>query len=228
MQALIIVLVIAVVAGFIALGAYTAAQRRKALTGWAQTKGLTYRRDKDRSMDERYPGFKCLREGSSRYAYNIMDGDWSGRRITAFDYHYATHSRDSKGRRRTHHHHFSALVLNTDLRLKPLFIRPESFFDKLTEFVGFDDIDFESAEFSRKFYVKAEDRRWAYDVIHARTMEFLLDRPQFSVQFNGHNVIAYRSSRFGPEDFETAAEVVCGMLERLPDYLVKRLREEQV
>ena len=42
------------------------------------------------------------------------------------------------------------------------------------EFFGHDDIDFESAEFSRNFYVKSSDRKWAFDILHARAMEFLL------------------------------------------------------
>ena len=39
---------------------------------------------------------------------------------------------------------------------------------------NFDDIDFESDEFSRKFYVQSSDRKFAYDVLHPRMMEFLL------------------------------------------------------
>jgi hypothetical protein len=42
-------------------------------------------------------------------------------------------------------------------------------------FFGFDDIDFESSEFSSRFIVKSADKRFAYDVIHPRMMEFLLE-----------------------------------------------------
>jgi hypothetical protein len=207
-------------------GAMQAAKRRQALLAWAQSKGLSYTREKDRDMRRRFAEFKCLDRGSNRYAYNVMTGEWSSRRITAFDYHYETHSTDPKGRRQTHHHRFSAVVLESDLPLKSLFIRPEGFFDKITEFFGADDIDFESAEFSRKFYVKAKDRRWAYDVIHARTMQFLLDMPTFTIQFDRGQVIAFRGSRFKVADFETAVNVIGGVLDRLPDYLVKQLKEE--
>ena len=227
MPALIIALFIVAAIGLAIWGAYASAQRRKELMLWTQSKGLRYRAGRDRAMDTRFPKFKCLGQGSGRYAYNIMEGDWSGRKLLAFDYHYATHSTDSKGHRRTNHHHFSAVILSSDLPLKPLFIRPEGFFDKITEFVGFDDIDFESAEFSRKFYVKAEDRRWAFDVIHPRSMEFLLDRAQFTIQFDRNHVIASRSEKFSSRDFETAIETVCGVLDRMPDYLVKQLRDEQ-
>ena len=60
------------------------------------------------------------------------------------------------------------------------------------EFFGFDDIDFESDEFSREFCVKAADRRWAFDVIHQATMEFLLAAPRFTIELAGPRVMAYR------------------------------------
>ena len=227
MNAVAIALFIVLVIGLMVWGVYASAQRRKELMLWAQSKGLRYRRDRDHTMQKRFPKFDCLRHGSGRYAYSVMEGDWSERKLLAFDYHYETHSTDSKGHRRTSHHHFSAVILSSELPLKPLFIRPEGFFDKITEFVGFDDIDFESVEFSRKFYVKAENRRWAYDIIHARTMEFLLDRPQFTIQFDRNHVIASRSARFGTRDFESAIKTVCGVLERMPNYLVKQLSDEQ-
>ena len=128
----------------------------------------------------------------------------------AFDYHYETESSNSKGRRQRHHHRFSAVILGNYFPLKPLFIRPEGFFDKVTEFLGFDDIDFESA----------------FDVIHARTMQFLLDMPKFTIQFDPAQVIAYRSSTFNVSDFVAAAGVIQGMLDGFPDYLVKQLQEE--
>ncbi|MDP6381071.1 MAG: hypothetical protein QF662_06975, partial [Phycisphaerae bacterium] len=166
---------------------YFAAKRRKALMAWAASRGLTFSPAKDRQMDRRFGGFECLRLGRSRYARNIMEGEWSGRQMTAFDYSYVTGSGKNSTR-----HVFSAVILASNIPLKPLFIRPENFLDKITAFVGLDDIDFESAEFSRRFYVKADDKRWAYDVIHARTMEFLLDVPgmKFSIEFSGHLVMA--------------------------------------
>ncbi len=135
-----------------------------------------------------------------------MHGTWQGYRILGFDYHYQTYSYSKNGRQ-THHHYFSAAILQSPVPLKPLFIRPEGFLDRVAEFLGFDDIDFESLEFSRRFYVKSPDRRWAYDVIHQRTMEFLLASPPFTVQFDRASVIVYRDRIFSPAEFEAAAEV---------------------
>ena len=69
--------------------------------------------------------------------------------------------------------------------MRSVSIRAEHWGDKLVQAIGFDDIDFESAEFSRKFFVKSPDKRWAYDVIHQETMDYLLQAPDAAVEFGG-------------------------------------------
>jgi hypothetical protein len=217
-----ILLIVAVIAVMVFLGCYFAAKRRKELLAWATAHGLGFSPNRNSQIVCRYPSFHCLTQGDNRYAYNLIAGRWANRDLCTFDYHYETYSTDSKGRRQTHPHSFSAVVLSSAVPLKPLFIRPEGFFDKITEFFGFDDIDFESAEFSRKFYVKSPDKKWAYDVIHQRTMEFLLGMPGFTVEFAAHAVIAYKSILFQISDFERAIKVIEGILDRLPEYLVQQ------
>ncbi len=210
---------VAFVVVMLVIAAYQRKKRREAMSAWAREHGLSYSPARDPSFDTRYAHFDCLRRGSNRYAFNIIEGLWDGRPLVAFDYHYETHSRDSKGRRRTQHHHFSAVVLEARVPLQPLVIRAENIFDKVSSFFGYDDIDFESAEFSRRFCVKADDRRWAYDVLHARAIEFLLASPRFSIEFDPQRVIAWRSGRFNVADLYAAAGVVDGLLDRLPDYV---------
>jgi len=221
---LLFALFIALVIGSAIYGYIQAQKRREAMAALARSLGLGFNPAKDWDMEDRFTGFACLREGSQRYAYNTLHGTIRQREVCAFDYHYETYSHDSKGRRQTHHHRFSAVILDAGLPLKPLFIRPEGLLDKVTEFFGFDDIDFESSEFSRKFYVKSPDRQWAFDVIHQATMEFLLRRPRFSLEFQGRQVIAYHSSTFAVEEFPAAIAVIEGVLERLPEYLLRELK----
>ncbi|HUT59219.1 MAG TPA: hypothetical protein VNA25_15325 [Phycisphaerae bacterium] len=217
MPPLFIVLVAILIIGIAVSGWYAAQRRKKALWAWASARGLRFDADHRGNLDARFPEFDCLGKGRDRYGYNVMSGDWQGREFLGFDYHYVTGS----GKNRSTHR-FSAVILKSPVPLEPLFIRPEGLFDKVTEFFGYDDIDFESAEFSRRFYVKARNKRWAYDVIHPRTMELLLSSPACTIKFGLVHVMAYRLSRFRLQDFEAAAELIRGILDGLPDYVVRQ------
>ncbi len=220
---LIIVGIVVLFIGLFVLSAMQARRRRQELSAWAASRGLTFNPERDGSLSGRFPAFPCLHQGDGgRYAFNLMQGRWGPRDILAFDYHYETHGTDSKGHRTTHHHRFSAVVLASPVPLKPLFIRRESLFDKMAAFLGYEDIDFESAEFSRRFCVKAPDRRWAFDVMHARTIEFMLSQPDFNLQFDPACVMAWRSTTFRDLEFSQAADLIAGILDRMPAYLVQQ------
>lgn len=226
---IIIIAAIAAAIGFVVWNAQMKGKRRKEMAGWAQANGLKFLPEKDHSVWLRYQLFKCLQRGDNHYAYNIMLGTIGQRVTCGFDYHYETHSSGSKGQQQTHHHYFSALVVDAGFPLKPLLIRPEGFFDKVTEFVGLDDIDFESAEFSQKYFVKAPDRRWAYDVLHQKTMELMLAYPRFHIEFQGTQVIAYYDNRtFSLGEFSSALKVVMGILDFLPPGMVEELKQKRL
>ncbi len=209
------ILVILIVAAVVGVSFYFTAQRRRDLASWAAHAGFAFSAAADRTYGNAYPDFQCLHRGHSRYAYNIARGTWHGRPLEAFDFRYVT----GHGKDRTVHT-FSAIIVTSQVPLKPLRIRPESAFDKVTEFFGADDIDFESDEFSRRFFVKSPDKKWAYDVLHQRTMQFLLDSPKFHVEFDTRSVICWRNRRFNLETRESAIGVVEGILDRLPGYVV--------
>ena len=201
--------------------------RERALAAWGREHGLVWSPGRRGDLDERYPVFDCLRRGSNRYGYNFIEGNLDGFPTQALDYHYETHSTDSKGRQTTTHHQFSAVILRAPIILDHLFIRPEHFLDRVGEFFGLDDIDFESEEFSRAFHVKAPDRKWAYDVLHQRAMAFLLAQPRHSLAFGDDHVIIWRDTRFSPEEMATAARIGSGLLSMLPDYLEEDRRRYQ-
>lgn len=191
-------------------------ERRKKLAAYAESQGWRFSPDKNKRLSAQYPGLKCLHRGHSRFAKNIMQGQRSTRDITAFDYHYATGH--GKSRR---DYNFSALILSSPLTLQSLYIRPEHIFDKISDFFGYDDIDFESAEFSRAFYIKAPEKSWAYQVIHPQMMAFLLESPKFHVQFSVSDIIVWRNKRFQERDFDAAFDLIQGLLERIPTYIGK-------
>lgn len=214
---LIFLILIPIIAAIIIFSIMQGIKRRKALQAFALKHGLAFNSAKNKSVDSQFPTLKCFHKGHSRYGQNFITGTWEGRGFIGFDYHYTTgHGKNQS------HHSFSCVMLSSNVLLKELFIRPEGFFDKVTEFFGYDDIDFESAEFSSKFYVKAPDKRWAYDVLHARTIEFLLNQPKFTIQFTTDCAMARLQRKFRPEQFLSAAEVLRGILDGLPNYVLEQ------
>lgn len=220
---LIFVGFIALMIVVIVLGARQAKQRREALAGWAAARGMTFQPDKDRRFEMQHPEFQALQRGSDRYAFNITRGRFDGRDLIAFDYHYETTSRDKDGKTQTHNHYFSAVILEAELPLKELYIRPEGLFDGVKSFFGYNDLDFESAEFSRRYHVTAPDRQWAYDVLHARVIEYLLRQPPHAIVFGHRRVLVMRPGRrLDVPGFMIAVEIGDTLLDSLPDYVRER------
>ena len=143
--------------------------------------------------------------------------------MRAFDHHYYSETEPGRGK---DHHYFSAVVIEAGMPLLPLAIRPRGPLDEVTEFIGFEETGFESAEFSQKFFVKSPDRRWAYDVVHQKTMELMLAHPHFLIDFQGSQIMAYYHDRmFSLAEFESALKVVTGILDNLPESVVRDLKE---
>jgi hypothetical protein len=210
--AIVIVLIVGAV-----LSARARKRRRMALRAWAGSRNWSYTPEEVSTLERRFPAFSCLRRGDHRYGYNVMRGRAGDCEAWAFDYHYETHSTDSNGHSQTTHHRFSAVVVDSGLRLSPLSIRAEGLFDKLKGAFGFDDIDFESGRFSREFWVTSPDKRWAYDVLSQETIEFLLGAPRFALEFEGGpQAIAHRDRCFRPAEFAQALGVLTGVLDRIP------------
>ncbi|MCC6679801.1 MAG: hypothetical protein IT445_02760 [Phycisphaeraceae bacterium] len=224
MAPFLIGIVAAVVIALIVVGAMQAVRRRKELAAWAAGHGFSFDQFRDGHFQDAYPQFKQFDRGErNRYANNVMRGKHGDHRVVCFDYHYETTSTDSKGHRTTHSHEFSGLIIAPPHGLRPLFIRPEHFFDKIGEFFGLDDIDFESAQFSRKFMVKSSDRRWAFDVITQETMEFMLSHQRYTMQMDDAHLLLLNDKTWRAADFEQALEYAEHFLALIPPGVVDDL-----
>jgi len=194
---------------------YLSKQRLYKLKAWAKSKGLAFNPDIDVDFVKKFPHFRRLTSGYDQYASNVISGTWKNREFLGFDYYYKPSPQAS-----SNPNFFSAVILFSEVSLEPLLIRPESFFDKVTESVGFEEIKFESADFNQKFVIKSPNKEWAYHVIHQRMMEFLLNDPNhFTIQFAPNCVIAYHNDLFSLRGYEHAADIISGILDRLPRYL---------
>lgn len=179
------VIVVICIIGAIIWGLMAGKKRRSAMGELAQRLGLDFSHERSYRMAERYEFLDRLAQGSNRYAYNILSGAYRGQRIAAFDYHFETYSTDSKGHRQTNHHHFSFFICALGKTFPELTIAKEGFISKLVQALGYDDIDFESHEFSKKYVVRSKDKKFAYDFCNARMMAYLLEHPELAIEVDG-------------------------------------------
>ena len=222
MEPLIIVAVIAAVVVLAVVGYISAQKRRQAMLDLAARLGLHFDPQKDWDLAERYGFLDKLRAGSNRYALNTLSGNYQGHGVTAFDYHYETHSTDSKGNQETHHHYFSFFLLQLPVSFPEMVIAREGFFSKVAQAFGYDDIDFESHEFSRKYCVRSQDKKFAYDVCHARMIEYLLANDDLTIEIEGPALAISFGRRLSPEQIESNLNRLIQVRSFLPDYLFSR------
>ena len=219
MVILAIILVIGFIVGSIILAAWHAKERRKALAKLANSLGFTFSPGKDFTIDDQYGFLKKLAQGSNRYAFNLMSGAYGGHDVLVFDYHFETRSSGSKGRRQTHHHYFSFFILHLAREFPELTISHEGLFSKVAQFFGYDDIDFESAEFSRRFCVRCSDKKFAYDICNPRVIEYLLVNPALNIEIDRHCLSLFFSFRLSAESIQANLNRLVSLRVMFPDYL---------
>lgn len=225
---LVIIPIIAIIA---VLGYYSwkaERQRTLDLMALARQLGFSFDPGRDRSLDSRYAHFEVFRQGHSRCARNMMTGDLAcGERsypTVMGDYEYKITTSNGKSTQTTTYR-FSFVILHLRFVGVPdVLIRPEGFFDKIKSAMGFDDIDFESSEFSKSFYVKSPDKRFAYDLIDPRMMEFLMaTRPLPIDMENGRIMLTDGRRRWKPVEFQQQLQWIEQYLGHWPRHLVDRL-----
>ena len=84
MTAVIIIIIVAALIGFAVLGGIAAKKRRESISAWARSKGLSFNSAKEYGIENHYPQFSHLRQGSNRYAYNVCQGEIAGRHLEVF------------------------------------------------------------------------------------------------------------------------------------------------
>jgi hypothetical protein len=206
-------------------------QRTLDLSALASELGWQFRPENDYDHDALFAPFEVFRQGHSRYAYNTLVGQinvgpaaWP---TQMGDFHYQVTSHNGKSTT-THTYRFSYLIVRLPFVRQPeLLIRREGMFDALKNLFGFDDIDFESAEFSRRFCVKSPDRRFAYDVIHPRMIEFLMEYepPTIDVEA-GRCLLSDGKRTWTPEEFRATIDWAGHFFELWPAHVTSQLEHK--
>ena len=213
----IIVVFIAIAIAGVVVSAVIAHRRREAMRRAAAGLGLRFNPGRDKMLAKQYRFLDKLRRGSNRYAFNILSGKYRNYDVTAFDYHYKTGSGDSE-----HHHYISFFMLTLSAAFPELKIGPEKFFSKVAQAFGYDDIDFESHEFSRRFCVRSPKKKFAYDICNAQMIEYLLANDDLTIEIENCVLAMSFDKRLSPEQIERNLNRLIEVRSLMPDYLFNR------
>jgi hypothetical protein len=184
--------VLVVVAGLLIAGFsfYLKQKRRDELAEFAVQHGLDYAVNDPFGLVDM--SFSFFDRGDGRGSENVVWGRWQGMPVAACDFWYYDESTDSKGGRTRTYHRFSVAEVQVAAWMPHVTIGRENLLTVVAEHAGFRDIDFESEQFNRSFHVRSEDREFAFKLIDARMMSWLLSVPgSLAIEVNGPKFIVY-------------------------------------
>ncbi|MCA1727597.1 MAG: hypothetical protein LC722_08110 [Actinobacteria bacterium] len=168
-------------------------KRRQALGVFARQYGLEYSPEDPFGLLDY--AFNLFTKGEGQGIENVVWGEWQGCSVREADYWYYTESTDSNGHKSRSYHHYSVAIIDVGLDLPEISVAPEGVFSRLADHVGLRDIDFESEEFNLRFNVRAPDREYAFKIVDARMMRFLLTTQGMAYETLGPWALIYCNRR---------------------------------
>jgi hypothetical protein len=207
-------------------------QRKAALARWASANGFDFAEEDPLDLDARFNGVAEIGHGHSRYAYEVL---WRNAPLPTyiFQYHYATtetrtvtHTNsDGSTSTRTEtyeeDHYCHYLIVETGASFPSLVLRREGLFDKVKGLLGFEDINFESEAFSRKYFVKSDNREFAYAIIHPQMMEWMLQQEVQLALGDGRLLMDIGKLPHTDEGCAAAMDLATGFVNRIPEFVWK-------
>lgn len=202
-------------------------KRVQELAGWASLGGWSF--DPSKRHAPVHP-FSLFGQGHSRWsrfhmarAINDVTPGLDAAHAELFEYHYAETSGSGKDRR-THHYYFTCILVDAGCELGQVMLRDENWGDRIVQTLGFDDIDLEDPEFSRKFVVKAADRKDAYDLLGHGLMRYLTRHGGWRIETHGRTLLVYDRGRMNAQDCHRLERFTGGFLAQLPRTMVNAER----
>lgn len=198
-------------------------RRSNAMALKARELGLMYRKESDRHTAGAYTFLDQFeKQSGSResYSLNTIKGDFDGRSVTLFDFHFLSDETvwwwaPSWNR----HCYFSFIVLNLEKGFPELTLAKEGIFSKIAQALGFDDIDFESHEFSRHYKVHCNDKKFAYDFCNAKMIGYLLDQPVIAIEIERNALALGFDSQYKVEKIGRHLTHLVKVRSFMPNYL---------
>lgn len=174
----------------------------------------SFRPEHDHSFAAAWGFLGQLQHGEDRYAFNIFEGTYQDQKLYAFDYHYVVGS--GKNRQVCY---FTMFMLVIKAAFPRMTIAPENLLTKIEGAFDSKNIKFESAEFSRAYFVHSEDRKFAYDVCNPQMIDFLLDNRGLNIEIQGPVIALVFKPECPINQYQANLQRLVQIRKLLPEYL---------
>lgn len=197
------------------LGYLAKKRRREEFFALSVKLGLRY--DPGDPFDTVHLPFDLFKRGDRRGVENTLFGETGGMRVRLFDYYFVETSSNANGSSSSTTYPFSCALGEVDADCPHLALEKEGFLSSIARGLGFHDIETESDEFNRAFKIRSDDRRFAFAMLDARMMAWLLDEGGIcQYEIVGPLFLCY-IKRVKPEEYENLLEVLRRFRSHVPD-----------
>lgn len=129
---------------------------------------------------------------------------------------YYEETKDDKGNTSRTYHRFSVVLAELDARLPAVCVQRETVGTRLADHLGFRDVEFESEEFNRRFQVHADDRQFAFKLLDARMISFLVSTGgSYGFEVNGRHLLVW-AGRLPPDRLVPLFMATASFVQRVP------------
>lgn len=188
-------------------------QRQQAFGQLAAAQGWQFVPEDD-SYARRWQGKPFASRGSAR---NIIIGQHRGRNFCSFAYHYTTTT--STGTTTTSQSHdFAVYVIALPAPVPEFSVSPEGIFGgKVAEALGFERVNIGDEDFNNTFKVKSDNVGFGSLVLQPDLVQMLKATGPWEWRFTGQDMISFDKGVFEPAMLPPRLELMCDVLERIPN-----------
>lgn len=207
--------------GSLGMSRYLHHKRVAELTAWARANGWAYTEHAGQ-MADRFVGIP-FGVGFDRTARHLLTTTMGGRSVTAFEYSYKDRV-GSGSDARTVTFTFTVTATTLPVTRPTLQVTPEEPGTALPDVAGLEDLRLDSEQFNRLFRVSTDDRGFAHNVLHGRTVEWMLADPrarELGLRFERSDVLAWEAGRLSPQRTAWAATYLLDLVDRVPQFVWK-------
>ncbi|MBI1332388.1 MAG: hypothetical protein JST12_05790 [Armatimonadetes bacterium] len=185
----------------------------------SDTRGWFRSRKEDAPIAEFSDFFPLFKTGSSpRIPRALVGKDEQGTYWYLCDFSYDEHTTTTDNRSDTRTFWYSVVVGMVPMQLPTMHLRPETGMDRFGKMLGNREMEVESEEFNRRYFIKTSDERMSLDLLHPTAIETLLRQPALEWQMNGPFAMLYLLGHISADDYEGLMGCLKQFLDKIPEY----------